>query len=174
MVLHRPVECTAFIKHLQPKWIDAKPSWDDNLWPFMSHNPVPERSSSPTTTEDWWSRRRLRYNIGLVVAGVLGFGLYIVAVDRCIDLRAPGDWEITIFTTVFQGFAYLVMIAVANLCYNLGAWSERVIRPANLASYRKTIFGLGFWFSVLLPLLPGVLLLVDCARHASQENKIIL
>src|SRR5580658_3589995 len=107
----------------------------------MSHNPVPALSSSPTTTEAWWASRRLRYNIGLLVAGLLGFSLYILAVDRCIDLRAPGDWEITIFTTVFQGFAYLVMIAVANLCYNSGAWSERMIRPANLARYRKTIFG---------------------------------
>jgi len=78
------------------------------------------------------------------------------------------------FTTVFQGFAYLVIIAVANLFYNLGAWSERVLRPANLARYRKTIFGLGFWFSVLLPFLPGVLLLIDCARHAGQENRITL
>jgi hypothetical protein len=140
----------------------------------MSENPISTSSSSHMTTEDWWSSRRLRYNIGLVVAGLLGFGLYIVAVDRCINLRAPGDWEITVFTTVFQGFAYLVMIAIANLCYNLGAWSERVIRPANLARYRRTIFGLGFWFSVLLPFLPGVLLLVDCARHAGQENRIVL
>jgi len=140
----------------------------------MSDNPIPAPTSSPLTTEDWWSSRRLRYNIGLVVAGLLGFVLYVVAVDRCIDLRAPGDWEITMFTTVFQGFAYLVIIAVANLFYNLGAWSERVLRPANLARYRKTIFGLGFWFSVLLPFLPGVLLLIDCARHAGQENRITL
>jgi hypothetical protein len=126
------------------------------------------------TTEAWWASRRLRYNIGLLVAGLLGFVFYVVATDRCIALRAPGDWEITIFTTVFQGFAYLMMVVVANLLYHLGAWSERVIRPANPVRYRTTIFGLGFCFSVLLPVLPGLLLLVDCARHAGQENRIDL
>src|ERR1700744_4574560 len=124
------------------------------------------------TNDDWWASRRLRYNIGLIVAGLIGFALYVFAVDRCISLRAPGDWEITAFTTVFQGFAYLVMMAVANLCFNLGAWSERIIRPANLARYRTTAFTLGFWFSVLLPLSPGIFLLVDCARHAGQENRL--
>jgi hypothetical protein len=128
--------------------------------------------SSPVTTEAWWASRRLLYNIGLVVAGLLGFVLYVVAVERCISLRAPGDWEITIFTTIFQGFAYLVMMAVANLCYRLGALSERLIRPSNPARYRIAVFSLGFWFSVLLPLFPGIFLLADCARHAGQENRV--
>jgi hypothetical protein len=145
------------------------------IWPNkLSNDLVSAYGSSLVTTGVWWASRRLRYNIGLVVAGLIGFVLYVVAVDRCIDVRAPGDWEITIFTIVFQGFAYLVMMALANLCYNLGAWSERAVRPSNVARYRIAVFNLGFWFSVLLPLLPGLLLLVDCARHAGQEKRIIL
>jgi hypothetical protein len=131
-----------------------------------------ETDSGPRSTETWRASRRLRYNIGLLVAGLVGFGLYAVAVNRCVDLRAPGDWEITILTTLFQGFAYLVMIGVANLCYYLGPLSERVVRPANAAVYRKIVFRLGFWFSVLLPFTPSALLFVTCAFHSGQENKI--
>lgn len=113
----------------------------------------------------WWGERRLRYNAGLVVAGVLGFVAYALAVDRCINLRVPGDWEITAFTTLFQAFGYLVTMAIANLCYYLGPLSERMVRPKNLDLYRKITFGLGFWFSVLLPFTPSVLLFVTCTLH---------
>jgi hypothetical protein len=135
---------------------------------------APEMDSSPRETETWWASRRLRYNIGLLIAGPLGFGLYAIAISRCINLRAPGDWEITILTTLFQGFAYLVMIGAANLCYYLGPWSERLVRPANLAGYRKIVFWLGFWFSFLLPFAPSAFLFVTCALHAGQEQRIIL
>jgi hypothetical protein len=84
---------------------------------------------SPWATEAWWAARRLRYNIGLLIAGPLGFIGYAAAVSRCTNLRAPGNWDITIFTTLFQGLAYLVMIGIANLCYYLGPRSERIIQP---------------------------------------------
>ena len=89
-------------------------------------------------------------------------------------VRAPGDWEITVLTALFQGFAYLVMVGVANLCYYLGPWSERLVRPANVARFRKIVFRLGFWFSVLLPFTPAALLFVTCALHAGQEKRVIL
>ena len=133
-----------------------------------------ETDSSSRATETWWAGCRLRYNIGLLIAGPLGFGLYAVVVSRCIDLHAPGDWEITILTSLFQGFAYLVMIGVANLCYYLGPWSERLVRPGNVVRYRKIVFQLGFWFSVLLPFTPAALLFVTCALYGGQEKRIIL
>ena len=71
------------------------------------------------STRAWWEQRRLRYNIALVVAGVLAFAAYVVVVDRD--------------------------------CYNLGRWSESVIRPANVDGYRRVAYWMGFWFSVLLP-----------------------
>jgi hypothetical protein len=122
----------------------------------------------------WWSRRRLRYNVALIVAGLVGFCSYAAAVDRCILLHVPGEWEITIFTTVFQGFAYLVMIGVANICYFLGPWSERVFQPRNVATYRKTAFRLGFWFSILLAFTPSVVLFVSCSLHRGEGKGIIL
>ena len=36
-------------------------------------------------------------------------------------------------------------------CYNLGSWSESVIRPRDIDSYRRVTYWLGFWFSALLP-----------------------
>jgi len=125
-------------------------------------------------SEEWWSRRRLRYNVALLVAGVVGFFGYGFAVDRCIALRAPGEWEITIFTTLFQGVAYLIMIDAANICYFLGPWSERILQPRNVATYRKTAFRLGVWFSVLLPLTPSVVLFVSCSLHRGEDKRIIL
>ena len=44
----------------------------------------------------WWEPRRLRYNIGLVVAGILAFILYIIVLSIFHD-RIP-DAEITLFT----------------------------------------------------------------------------
>jgi hypothetical protein len=132
-----------------------------------------ETDSSPRATETWWARRRLRYNVGLLIAGPVGFGLYALAISRCIDLHAPGDWEITILATIFQGFAYLVIIGLANLCYYLGPLSERLVHPANVASYREIVFQLGFWFSVLLPLTPSAVLFISCALHAGEDQGII-
>ena len=126
------------------------------------------------TPNEWWASRRLRYNIALLVAGPVGFVCYAGAVDRCIDLGAPGDWEITIFTTFFQGIAYLLMIGLANLCYNLGPWSERLFRPKKLERYRHFCFRLGFWFSILLVFVPCILLLLSCHIHLGQEQKLIL
>jgi hypothetical protein len=43
------------------------------------------------------------------------------------------------------------MMALANLGYFLGPWSERVLKPKDPDQYRKITFRLGFWFSMLLP-----------------------
>ena len=128
---------------------------------------------SPWASEQWWGKRRLRYNMGLLVAGPLGFACYAFAIQRRIDLHAPGEFEITIFTTLFQGFAYLVMIGMANLCYYFGPWSERLLHPNKVERYRKIAFRLGFWFSVLLPFTPSALLLFSCSVHAGEDERLI-
>lgn len=130
--------------------------------------------ASPWAREVWWSARRRRYNLSLLIAGFAGFLCYSVVVQRCIELHAPGDWEITIFTTIFQGVAYLVAMGVANVCYFLGPWLERVIEPRKVATFRTTAFRLGLWFSVLLPLTPSAILFVSCSIHRGEERRIIL
>jgi peptidoglycan/LPS O-acetylase OafA/YrhL len=97
----------------------------------------------------WWNARRLRYNIALVVAGILAFVAYVTV---CVTLLPKdADVEITIFTTLFQGIGYLFMIGVANVCYFIGPLSERFVRPAEPERYRLICYRLGLWFSVLLP-----------------------
>lgn len=39
------------------------------------------------------------------------------------------DVEITLFTTAFQAVAYLVAMTIANVFYNLGRWTEALLRP---------------------------------------------
>jgi hypothetical protein len=119
--------------------------------------------SEAVSTKAWWSSRRLRYNIGLVVAGILAFACYVAVVFWGISLGAiPDPGAITLFTTIFQGIGYLFMMALANLCYFLGPWSERVVKPTNPDQYRKITFRLGFWFSVLLPFTIPAFLAVLC------------
>ena len=104
------------------------------------------------SAKEWWGRRRKRYNLGLVLAGILAFACYVVVVFWGISIDAiPDPGAITLLTTVVQGVGYLFMMGVANLCYNLGPLSERIVQPNDLNKYRETTFRLGFWFSVLLP-----------------------
>ncbi|MCU1285876.1 MAG: hypothetical protein JWO13_2226 [Acidobacteriales bacterium] len=110
------------------------------------------------TERNWWEQRRLRYNIGLVAAGLLAFVCYVVVVDRGISTGTMPDAEITLFTTAFQAVGYLFMMALANVCYLAGPLSESIVKPTNVDHYRRLTFRLGFWFSVLLPFtIPGLI-----------------
>jgi len=75
------------------------------------------------------------------------------------------DFEVTVFTIFFQGIGYLFMIGVANVCYFLGPFSERVIRPSDPQRYRLACYRLGFWFSVLLPFSIPTLLALSVLFH---------
>lgn len=115
----------------------------------------------------WWSDHRLRYNAGLVVACAMGIILWVAAVSRCIDLKVPGDWEVSGFTLVGQAVISAVIIALANVLYWLGPWCERLFRPRNAARYRKLAFRLGFWLSVVLPLMPAANLFNLSSHYAN-------
>jgi hypothetical protein len=123
-----------------------------------------ERSADPVPKADWWSQRRVRYNVSLVIAGVSAFALYAALVWLFRD-RLP-DVEITALTTLFQAFGYLVAMAVANVCYLLGPWSERVLKPTDIGAYRERTYGLGLWFSVLLPFVVPASVLITVIASA--------
>ncbi|MBN2579102.1 MAG: hypothetical protein JXB10_08935 [Pirellulales bacterium] len=81
----------------------------------------PEYPAKPAvSTFDWWESRRLRYNGGLVLAGILAFVGYVVVcftlLPRVLD---ASEIEVNLFTTLFQGVGYLLMIGIANLFYFL-------------------------------------------------------
>jgi hypothetical protein len=113
----------------------------------------------------WWNARRLRYNISLVFSGVLAFIAYVVVVTVL-----EADVEITLFTIVFQGAGYLIMMGVANVCYFLGPLSERILQPKDLPEYRQNCYRLGFWFSVLLPFSIPVLWIVVAIFHSPRSS----
>jgi len=117
-----------------------------------------ESNDIQVTTWRWWASRRMRYNRGLIIAGVLAFVCYVTVVFAFAS-RIP-DAEITIFTTVFQGIGYLVMMGIANVIYFIGPISEKVLKPRNPNSYRRIAFGLGYWFSIALPFMIPVFLLI--------------
>ena len=110
----------------------------------------------------WWESRRLRYNAGLLVSGIIAFAAYAFVLIHFQDvIRAPSPSEedaFSGFTLVLQGFGYLFMMFVANVCFFLGPLTELWFRPRNVDTYRKTAFRLGFWCSVALPFSIPVLL----------------
>jgi hypothetical protein len=72
--------------------------------------------------------------------------------------------DVTIFTTIFQGFGYLLAMGLANLFYYLGPGMERFVVPAFRATYRRWVFRAGLFFSVALPfMVPLVVLIGGCA-----------
>jgi hypothetical protein len=126
---------------------------------YVIHNPLPSESFR------WWESRRLLYNAGLVGAGVLAFAAYVLVIIHFHDvMRAPSPSEEDQFsglTLVLQGFGYLFMMFVANVCYSLGPLSEGWVRPKNVNAYRRILFRLGFWCSVALPFgVPALLTLL--------------
>ena len=81
------------------------------------------------------------------------------------------DVDITIFTTAVQGFGYLVAMAIANLFYSLGCWSEMRAMPRNVATYRRRVWGLGLAFSVALPFSIPIFVAITRCRPREPSNQ---
>ncbi|MCL2329957.1 MAG: hypothetical protein FWC56_01485 [Phycisphaerae bacterium] len=114
----------------------------------------------PVSALAWWEARRLYYNIGLVVAGILAFICYVVVCGALIPRVLDASSEIVVdistslldpFPILFQGVCYLLMMVIANVFYFLGPISECIFKPTDVERYRRVCYRLGFWFSVLLP-----------------------
>lgn len=112
----------------------------------------------------WWEYRRLRYNVGLLLAGLLAFVLYL-AVYFTFGNRLPMEVDVTIFTVIFHGIAFAFYVFAASVFYCLGAFSERLPRMRSLESHRQISFAFGFWLSVALPFLEPLLLAYVALSH---------
>jgi hypothetical protein len=117
---------------------------------------------------DWWSARRRRYNVMLILAGVAAFAIIVIACETVCT--ANPDFEITAFTTVFQAFGYAVAMAIANVIYNLGSIVERLLKPRNLTLYRRVAFGAGTLFSVMLPIAFSLAVFANCASMPQSQS----
>ena len=92
----------------------------------------------------WWNARRLRYNVALVVAGILAFIAYVAV---CVTLLPKeADVDITLFTTLFQGVGYLFMIGVANVCYFIGPLRSDSCAQRTQSDIDAFVTGLAFGF----------------------------
>lgn len=118
-------------------------------------NPV-NTTLNHQTYRQWWADRRLKYNKGLVVAGLFAFLLYAIVGSLLIK----DDFEITLFTTAFQGIGYLFMIGVANMFYGLGPLVDRLYNRQNDEGFRQRLFDFGYWFSFVLPFSIPLLIVV--------------
>src|SRR5580658_9653597 len=89
---------------------------------------------------EWWARRRLKYNLGLVLAGGVAFLCYawvfeLKVAPRCA-IEGRTDCEITLFTIFLGGCGYLVAMGIANVCYSIGVPAEQLLRPADPVRFR--------------------------------------
>lgn len=106
----------------------------------------------------WWNSRRLKYNKGLFIAGAIVFILYVIIGTNFIS---PYDntFEINFFTSTLQFVGYLFMMLIANIFYGLGSFIDIRFNKNEKEKFRKQLFQLGFWISVILPFLVPLKLL---------------
>ena len=104
-----------------------------------------ENQNSNLIIKDWWGKRRLKYNLGLIIAGLTAFILYTILGEFLI---APYDttFQVTLFTIFFQGVGYLFMMLIANLLYYLGPYVDKQYNKNNSNTFRQRLFNFGFWF----------------------------
>jgi hydrogenase-4 membrane subunit HyfE len=94
-------------------------------------------------TKQWWSFKRIKYNKGLLIAGVVAFILYCILGPIFIAPHAV-EFEETIFEMAFQGVAYLIMIVIANVFYTLGSLIDISLNTNNSQRFRNRLFSLGY------------------------------
>ena len=130
-----------------------------------------ERENDILSTSEWWSAQRGPYNFALLIAGVIAFVTCEVLAFTVIA-RIDPYIEITIFALIVQSFLFSLLmglgLGLANLFYFLGPISERLLRPEDPRRFRVIAYGVGYWFSVLLPFAVPTLLLYSALFHPDQ------
>lgn len=117
-------------------------------------------SFTQSQIKDWWTEKRSKYNVGLIVSGILAFILYVILGVNLI-MPYDDDFEITLFTIVPQGIGYLIMILIANLLYSLGFSCDLNHNRGITEKFRENLFHLGFWLAVSLPFLAPLMILIS-------------
>lgn len=108
--------------------------------------------------KDIWQHNRGKYNIALIIAGFLGFMSYCIV--GSIVIPSP-YFEVTIFTTLFQGIMYLFMMGLANIGYVVLMYLDQSINKSNLDSLSHKIIYYGYFgISCFLPFSISILLYI--------------
>jgi len=110
--------------------------------------------------KEWWAKRRLRYNIGLMIVWISAFILYLIIIGvHPHELSSNSDIDGGV-NIVLQVPAYIVIVIIANFCYNLGYYVDSKYNTNNNDSFRRKWYNRGFWFSVGLPFLLPLFLII--------------
>ncbi len=108
-----------------------------------------------TERRAFWRRRRLLYNIALLVSGVMAGGAFMAVLVAWEIWPPPAEQfqhaDFEPFSLVLAPLAYALAMLLANACYLLGSLAEIVVRPREPESFRRRLFVLGLLFSVFLP-----------------------
>jgi hypothetical protein len=131
--------------------------WSATGWPLLfAKNSRPDKFRGIVA---WWEKRRLHYNLILLVFGVWSTYTYWSLFDQYA--KDPSD------DGIFPGLMPILFGIMANVFYTSG-W---VIESALLFVRRKAgprvgraLFVAGLCFSTLLTLVPGVAGLLNTAR----------
>lgn len=96
--------------------------------------------------------------MGLIIAGFLGFMSYCYV--GTLVIPSP-YFEVTIFTTLFQGFLYLIMMGLANIGYTILMYLDQLINKSdpNTLSHKIIYYGY-FTISFLLPFSISIILFI--------------
>jgi hypothetical protein len=103
----------------------------------------------------WWEKRRILFNIVVLVSGILSALVIEVIGAR---FASPGEDVEEPIGIVIAAVAYAI---AANLCYSLGWITELLWSGGDTArteAFRPRIFRLGIIVSIVLTLLPGILI----------------
>ena len=105
----------------------------------------------------WWEARRLEYNSVLLLALLLAFACN-VAVHQLLVPRvmARAEVDLSAFAVFLQAAGHVFALGAANICFFVGPFSEYILRPRNVARYRRITYRLGLLLSILLPFVPPV------------------
>jgi hypothetical protein len=105
----------------------------------------------------WWEKRRIPFNLLVLVAGAIS-GLIVEVIGSRFE--SSGEDVVEPIGIVFWVIAYAVS---ANICYSLG-WITELLwswgDTARTEVLRPKIFRFGVIVSIALTLLPGVLVLL--------------
>jgi hypothetical protein len=103
----------------------------------------------------WWERRRIPYNLMLLVSGAVSFAVILFVGARLVN---PGEDVIEPLAVIFGAVVYFVG---ANVAYTLG-WITELLWSGGDTSRtemrRAVVYRKGVIFSIVLTVLPAVLI----------------
>lgn len=117
------------------------------------------RVAAPRTVDQWWSSHHLPYNPALMTTAMIAYTINVTLL--VVAPAAFPDVEFSLMMIFTDGILFTFGLAAANVCYLLGAATERMVRPRDVDRFRKFLFGAGLSFSIALLLLPTLMAIVQ-------------